>query len=88
MILELNHQTTQQRLSRSLSSSTTLRSLRSLGDVALSPSAHPRLTRGYGVPDPAGLPPKFALAGELPISPRRYPKLVRSPILRDIFSIK
>ena len=29
------------------------------------------ITRGYGVPDPAGLPPKFALLGELPISPSR-----------------
>ena len=31
-----------------------------------------QITGGYGVPDPAGLPPKFALLGELPISPKRY----------------
>jgi len=47
-----------------------------------------KITSGYGVTGLADPSPKFALTGELPISAKRYPKLVRSPILRGFFNRK
>ena len=53
-------------------SSMTLRSPRSLGDAALSPSAHPRITRGHAVRGSARPSPKLLPSVATSHVPARY----------------